>query len=610
MCAADKQTIRKRLSLLKDLDRRDQISRTKRRSLQARRSCGLSIISRPSSSTFDYESSTSLAMGDSTLDAGKGIEPDGGRRGHVSGENSSARKVEPVRTVSWANSVFGFPMSMIAEDYYMPGTDNQSVVSTKSKRVSQILQRASFSSSQRLLVKQLLKMRYSYSSRATSRLSSAFTSSEGSIESIELPSLSKPSHRPPPLISLTPETIVERHRDKIHRANFDLTEACCYPNPKCIHIHIHNAILGTSTELHGLLSSIPAFDGDEGGTISSEDDPVFRSINEVDSNGNNALFFAARSAAPPEVLLPILRLTVDINAVNNDGQTFLFLLDPEGFHNRPCICTSGAWGGLFHIHTQSMGCLMSFLERRSFNFEHLDHDRRSFLSFLCASPSFDDEWFHAQLQRTPSWTKTMVGLSRCFDSSDRSYVHYVADETKRTRMVSPLFQWSDIPASDATQEYDRYGRPRLIQVLESAYSPKDDESQVLHQVKGLVSEGANVNGRSRDGSTALIVAAKRSCPEVVAYLLEMDAQVDHRDDAGFTAMDYAAEGFNRSRKTKVTADVTARSFKSATRLLEYAKLGRSKSKSSDSVSLRSLASVTILEQYGAEGYPFGESSVL
>jgi ankyrin repeat protein len=419
-------------------------------------------------------------------------------------------------------------------------------------------------------------------------------------------------------MSFTPEAIVERHHNKIHRANFDLAEACCFPNPDCIHRQIQNAILGTSTKLHDLLRTVPAVDEVSGSVnnllVGMLNNPTLQSINTPDSNGNNALFFAARSAAPAEVLLPILHRTANINAVNKDGQTFLFLLDPERLHGHPCVCTRGPLGGPFLSHTSSMGCLMSDLERWHFNFEQLDHDCRSFLSFQCASPYFDIEWFRAQMEQTPEWARRLVCLSRVHDSSAMSYVCFIAEGTKRAEVVSLISQWGStaILTKENTDHYDEYGRTELVNCVESVYMV-GGESRVLSDVKKMVSRGVNINGRSRDGSTALIAAAQRCYPDMVAYLLKMGAHVDHRDEYGFTAMDYAAEGFNRSRGRNVAAAVTARFFKSATRLLEYTKLSRSKTQTPEASVLqnlnhsasrrarRSLASMTILEQYRAEG---------
>lgn len=119
------------------------------------------------------------------------------------------------------------------------------------------------------------------------------------------------------------------------------------------------------------------------------------------------------------------------------------------------------------------------------------------------------EWFVAQMQQSPDWTRRLVRLSQVFDSSGMSYFNFVADKLKRAWMAG-LLQRNHMPVFiDTMHEYDEHGRTRLLKYLERAYHPSGEEVLVLKNVKILVSMGANVNGRSRDGSTALIVAAKR-----------------------------------------------------------------------------------------------------
>lgn len=138
MCATDIRTIRKRLNLLKDLDQHDQISRTKRRSLQARLKRGSTIISRPCSSTFVPEPGTSQPFEDYILNTGVELKLDHERSAHALSESSIMRSVELGRTVSGASSVFGSadPMLTITEDERRPEISNQSFASTPSKRVS------------------------------------------------------------------------------------------------------------------------------------------------------------------------------------------------------------------------------------------------------------------------------------------------------------------------------------------------------------------------------------------------------------------------------------------------------------------------------------------
>ncbi|HUO32151.1 MAG TPA: ankyrin repeat domain-containing protein [Bryobacteraceae bacterium] len=77
-------------------------------------------------------------------------------------------------------------------------------------------------------------------------------------------------------------------------------------------------------------------------------------------------------------------------------------------------------------------------------------------------------------------------------------------------------------------------------------NPSDDEDTVLELVRVLVAHGADVNGRRRDGLTALHSAAYRGHLRVMAYLLEHGADrtlrgYDSRGPhAGQSAADLAA----------------------------------------------------------------------
>ena len=73
------------------------------------------------------------------------------------------------------------------------------------------------------------------------------------------------------------------------------------------------------------------------------------------------------------------------------------------------------------------------------------------------------------------------------------------------------------------------------------YSPNADYIRVL------ISEGADVNARSTDGSTPLMIAAwKSSTPEIVQLLLEKGAELEARNTAGWTPLMYAARKFPRA----------------------------------------------------------------
>lgn len=105
--------------------------------------------------------------------------------------------------------------------------------------------------------------------------------------------------------------------------------------------------------------------------------------------------------------------------------------------------------------------------------------------------------------------------------------------------------------------------------LLQAFEQELHEDVICAKVQQLIRCGANVNTRSRGGSTILHFAAKTVFPKLTETLLASDIQVDHRDNAGLSALDYAAKVFNRSRSVKAPAELTARSLKSTAQLLGF-----------------------------------------
>ncbi|OCK74899.1 hypothetical protein K432DRAFT_409483 [Lepidopterella palustris CBS 459.81] len=88
---------------------------------------------------------------------------------------------------------------------------------------------------------------------------------------------------------------------------------------------------------------------------------------------------AARSWASATNILRILRATVNVNATNCRGQTFMILLDPAGF--KPSIATNVNAAVDFIS-------LVYELEERRFDFAHRDHEGRNCMSLLVAHPNF------------------------------------------------------------------------------------------------------------------------------------------------------------------------------------------------------------------------------
>jgi hypothetical protein len=150
----------------------------------------------------------------------------------------------------------------------------------------------------------------------------------------------------------------------------------------------------------------------------------------------------------------------------------------------------------------------------------------------------------------------------------------------------------------------------------TALSHQTNECQIIAEIRNMVNSGADINARSRNGSTILHLAAKEGASCLIDFLLQSGAQVNHRNLEGFSALDYASTSFLRSRKSKAPASVTARSFKSVLRLMPHT-LSRKKSKlfqpiaqvepetspetSEDLTAAdRSLAAMMRLREYGAQ----------
>jgi hypothetical protein len=388
---------------------------------------------------------------------------------------------------------------------------------------------------------------------------------------------------------LTINDVLEQQRQRVVQANADLIESCCLSKRDCIHARINQAIMGDPTQLNEAFSKTPRI---VRRTLDKtpfsqklKEGLIFREINTPDSHGNNALFFAARVGAPSEVLLSILAYTTDLNMCNEDGQTFLFFLDAASFQLRTCLCSQSQLLSLDCLeHFSAFDCLINILEQHHFNFDRADHDGRTFLSFLCASPSFDFVWVGRQVERSSAWAHRIATFWQLRDSSGKCFNDFRSSASIADPDVLKLAARHD--HEFFLDSYDEYGHTALTKALQYAHDQKGNEAAVLTTVRPLVSNGCNVNARSRDGNTALVIAAKRNCPETVAYLLSVDAQPNYRDKNGFTALDYATENFVRSRRHTAPATATSRSIASSLRLLDVVRPGRRKQSLTDDEAIR------------------------
>jgi hypothetical protein len=421
---------------------------------------------------------------------------------------------------------------------------------------------------------------------------------------------------------------------------------CCSQNPDCIHRDIRAATISNlsdgSFRMDDVLSGTHVFGkGDDCTLKDLQNDQKLQEINASDVYGNNTLFFAARSGASLDVLLALLGRTFNVNAVNSDGQTFLFLLDPHDASFSKCNCAASLAG----YHSSGFECLIRKLEERTFNFDQIDHDGKNFLFCLCAAHTFNPDWLDRLVEHDRTWLGRIQSLAQVRDSSGSYLKDFLALNLKTSDVIETRWLELDsyknsrlstflcseefllgstslheqvirdvsnvmIPYSISTMvnQYNRFGRTPIMEFLEMALDRGIKETLVVAKLQELESLGAKINTRNRDGDTMLHIAAKRSCPEILEHLLFVGVQVDHRNNTGLTALDYAAQNVDRSRHIKVSPHAMASSFKSATRLLDYARLGFGRQKSSDKIAQknlkaaeeaakRSLESMTKLQNY-------------
>jgi hypothetical protein len=137
--------------------------------------------------------------------------------------------------------------------------------------------------------------------------------------------------------------------------------------------------------------------------------------------GNDVLFFAAASGTHAKVLISLVKISPDVNALNALGQSFLSFLVPTQtlFHGR-CLCPYIA------DHKSSFGCLIRALEQRNFDFDHLDNHGRSWLSLLSSSSYFDLRWLEDLIVMDYEWGERIPRLAKLRDSSDLFLLDFMA----------------------------------------------------------------------------------------------------------------------------------------------------------------------------------------
>jgi len=94
----------------------------------------------------------------------------------------------------------------------------------------------------------------------------------------------------------------------------------------------------------------------------------------------------------------------------------------------------------------------------------------------------------------------------------------------------------------------------------------------LTGVKELLSEGANVNAKNKDGQTALMEAVSCDNAEISKLLLEKGADINAKNNKGFTALIWAADGHMDAVKLLLekNADINAKADSGRTALINAA----------------------------------------
>ncbi|KAF2462991.1 uncharacterized protein BDR25DRAFT_397350 [Lindgomyces ingoldianus] len=491
--------------------------------------------------------------------------------------------------------------------------------SRRSSGIGEILERTSFTSSLRSDIASLLRKRFSSSTVATSTIGLQEEPPSTELATSHMADGLGPEPEQPNTSQIPSEEdfalqdeilrIMARHRRKGEQANTSLIQSCCIGTTwrltGCIHRHIQDQIESGYLSTRMLLGLPCKWD---------------------------ALFFAARIGAPATIIFQLIDSTLSVNTTNDDGQTFLFVLDPRGLRNAICTCRMAALSSrlgiiarrgreqkLFAKHSSAFECLIHQLERRSFNFDQIDHEGRHFLMFLCASASFDLRCLIALGKRSREWEQRLQQLSTYRDNAGMFFVDfleshpdyscyinelaplgpicprliYKGDGSGLTRILGgeddygrswlhKLLQTCDsslIPGRIFAKEehkcdinkYDNTGQTPLMGFLNSAVGRSVNEPLELGFIQKLIewSPNININARSRDGSTVLHFAAKASLPMILMFLVSKGAVVNQRDATGKSALDYAAESLDQSRSSGAPASFTARSMKCITILFNH-----------------------------------------
>lgn len=396
----------------------------------------------------------------------------------------------------------------------------------------------------------------------------------------------------------TPGTVLARRKNFIEAATSNLIKRCCGQLVNgCPAICLHKAIAGLFPLFVSRADTVTALHAFE------------RTANWQDEFGNNTLSYAARIGSSVDVMMFLIReIPMEVPAINIDGQNFMFFLNPQQFRAWNCLCQAS---GEPANHRSGFECLVQLLEAKNFDLDHLDHHGRHFLFYLCSFDCFDPYWLFDMMHSHSKWKMRMKWVANIRDSAGLFFIDFMklnpmfdSIGTEYRLMCSPGSQqiiptvwrgesphngrtqlheaitgfhvWKTDSESSifllaarldsiAKQDINRYclgGRTPIMDFLERAVRVGLSDPAIKDGLEQLIQLGANVNARSRGGSTLLHFAAGKARLEIVKYLLSKDAQKDHRDDKGNTPFQYAYKLFKHSRKQEADPGDLISSFKS------------------------------------------------
>ncbi|KAF1999352.1 ankyrin [Amniculicola lignicola CBS 123094] len=380
--------------------------------------------------------------------------------------------------------------------------------------------------------------------------------------------------------------ILQEHLRQCHDANTALIASCkgCSDTKDCLHQTIMRSITTEASQRLNINTI----------EVNPQDQSPFA---REDPWGNNLLFFAARSGAPLAMLLDIIHNTPDLHTFNDEGQTFLFVLDPTGLSDSRYVVS--------HFST-----LIGALERRQYTFESLDHSGRSFLSLLCVRPEFDIHWISQLCARSVDWMSRMRRLARLRDRSGAYLVDYLNSHPDAANLAidisqlirkpshlpeehddgsTPLHYELAVPISRPTHFFpyyknyaNRYDKNGNTPLHKWAQATKDwiaggDEGRgfalkrsisLLHQLVGM---GANINAKDRAGNTTLHLVAPYLEIELQRALLCNGALLNLKNGNGHRPIDHIIDKLQKhvKKSKKSHVQLCARAFTCAWNLLEH-----------------------------------------